>query len=193
MNLNLNIKYTRENVKRLALAGLMLVILVIFFQSFLLGPAFQVIKGSSGAIENVDAELTKSASYRKRIEAMRRQVVQNSDLEKTLFVNQPTGDPIAWFPPRVENFFKKAGIPRCLATLSPPSESEIRGFRTYRCTIEFPGISFMQFGAALAAFENSDNLIEVQSLKVGAQTDDPATQSISLTVRVILKPEVLTR
>ncbi len=184
----MSFKFTKENTQRLVLAGLTFIILIVFFQSFLLGPAFKSIRNSSAELERVNSELAKAKSMKTRIANMQKQVEQVSELEKTLFVNQPAGDPIAWFPPRVENFFKKVGIQYCLATLSSPSDEEIPGLRTYRCTVEFPEVSFMIFGVALAAFENHDNLVEVRDLAITSQSDNPALQRVTLTLRVILKP-----
>ncbi len=179
--------FTPENTKRLTLSGLVLIVLVYVFYSFLLGPAFKSITTGKQRIAALDKSIATANSAINRVSNMRAQLNGFADLETTLFANQPGGDPIAWFPPRVENFFKKAGIPRCLATLSAPSETEIPGFRTYRCTIQFPSVSFMQFGAALAAFENHDNLIEVRSISIDAQADNPGLQLIAVEVRVILK------
>jgi hypothetical protein len=184
----MNFKFTKENTQRLLLAGLALVILLVFFQTFLLGPAFNTIRSSASQIEKVSTEMSKAKSLKTRIENMQRQVDQASELEKTLFMNQPAGDPIAWFPPRIENFFKKAGIQHCLATLSSPSDEEIPGLRTYRCTVEFPEVSFMRFGVALAAFENHDTLLEVRNVSISAQSDNPALQTVTLGLRIILKP-----
>ncbi len=182
----LKINWTKENIQRLALAALFFVIVVYVFFEFLVRPAQRAISGAEQQLTDVDKELRVARGEISSARSLREELETASAGLDDLFANLPPGNPIAWYPPRVENFFKRQGIARCLATVTPEDLAELPGLRVYRCTIDFPEVNFLKFGQALEAFERSDKIFQVTNVRIAGIPTNPEFQQIKLDLRVIL-------
>jgi hypothetical protein len=181
-------KLTKDQIQKLSL-GLMIVAGAIYgYFDFLLGPLQKeraTLKKNTADLDpkiaEAKAQIAKTAALAAQSPAAQELLAQVRDLA-------PEGSPVAWFPPRVTDFFKDHGGGRVITRMNNElPEKEFPGFRRLNWSLEFPGTEFVPFAAALAAFENSEPLCEVQAFEVEAGREDIARQHIVLNVNSIVR------
>jgi hypothetical protein len=95
----------------------------------------------------------------------------------------PEGSPLAWFPPRVADYFKKQGIDKVGARPNSDAvDKELTTYRKLNWGVEIPRCDFMPFGAAVADLENGEPLLEIQALEIEVSRDEVGVQRANLTV-----------
>jgi hypothetical protein len=173
-------KLNKEQKQKLVL-GAMLVIGVIYaYFEFLLGPlrgAEQAAIYSANELEpkiaTSVAQITKVANLKAKQPDAHRYMAQIKAMI-------PEGSPIAWFPPRLVEFFKKHGVDKVAARLNNETvEKELVGFRRLNWGVEAPNVDFIKFAAALSALENAEPLIEVQSFEAEAGRENVGVQRVA--------------
>ena len=180
-------KLGKEEIQKLALGLLLFVGVVYSYFSMLLLP-----------------ELAKQVSLRKNIAALgpeiaasRAQTKKRTELEKTMLAKTqllpqvlamiPEGSPVAWFPPRMAEFFKRQGIDKASSKQGADQLEQLAGFRRLAWSIDLPKVEFGQLGAAVCAMENEEPLMEITSLQIEAGREDTETQHAVLTVHNLIK------
>ncbi len=99
----------------------------------------------------------------------------------------PEGSPVAWFPPRVSDFFKARGVDKAAARLnSETPEKTMVGFRRLAWSVELVKIDFIPFATALAQLENEEPLLEIASIHIEAMREDAESQRVLLTLHNIV-------
>jgi hypothetical protein len=94
---------------------------------------------------------------------------------------------VAWFPPRLKQFFASTGIDQCTVRLGgerPIKERELEHFVRLQWSVELPRSRFIEFGAALARLENEQPLLLVDALAI-KNLEDPEFQHILLGMRML--------
>ncbi len=100
----------------------------------------------------------------------------------------PDGSPVAWFPPRMNEFFKKNGIDKVVARMNNDSlDKDYPGYRRVNWGVELPRVDFMPFAAAIADLENTEPLLEIQSLEIEAGRDEAQMQRASLVLSNLVR------
>lgn len=181
-------KLGKDEIQKIVLGALLLIGLVYSYFDMLLFP----LKKRQEANEKSAAALVPE------IKNAQTQIKRTRELEttapaQTLVVEQvnamiPEGSPVAWFPTKVADFFKKQGIEKVSTRLnSETPEKDLVGFRRIAWSIDLPKVDFAGFGAALSTLENEEPLIEIISLQIDASRDDVETQHALITVNNIVK------
>ena len=180
-------KLGKEEIQKLALGLLLFVGVVYSYFAMLLLP-----------------ELAKQASLRKNIAALgpeiataKAQINKSKELEqtaaaKTQVIPQvhamiPDGSPVAWFPPRMAEFFKRQGIDKASSKLIGDQPEKLAGFRRLAWSIDLPKVEFGQLGAAICAMENEEPLMEITNVQIETSREDTETQHVVLTVHNMIK------
>lgn len=180
-------KLGKEEIQKLSLGLLLFVGMVYSYFSMLLFP-----------------EMAKQASLRKNIAALgpeitasQAQIKKGKDLEttasaKSQVVQQvhamiPEGSPVAWFPPRMAEFFKRQGIDKTTSKMNADPVEKLAGFRRLAWSIDLPRVDFGQFGAAVCAMENEELLMEITNVQIETSREDPESQHAVLTVHNLIK------
>ncbi len=180
-------KLDKDNTQKIVLAVILLVGLVYCYFTMLLGP---LDKGQIAATHRM-AELTPQiAAARETIKATQaleaKAPVANETLEQIKGMI-PMGAPIAWFPPRMADFFKRQGIEKSATRLSGDLlDPSMPGFRKLLWTIDLPKVEFVPLAIAIQGLENEEPLIEVTSLQI-ATGGDPQFQHASITLCAIVR------
>jgi hypothetical protein len=180
-------KLSKEQKQKLALGGIFIIGVIYAYFEFLLGP----LQGAKAAAESTTRALEP------KIAAAKAQLKKVADLktkqpEAKLFMQQinamiPEGSPIAWFPPRMVEFFKKHGVDRVTARMNSETvEKELTGFRRLNWGVEAPKVDFITYAAAVSALENEEPLIEIQSFEAEAGREDVGTQRAALIVNNLM-------
>lgn len=181
-------KLNKEQTQKIALGALMMIGVVYSYFDFLLGPvkkAYNVAAtnttGLEPQIEAAKAQIAKTQTTEKQSpEAMR--VVKQVD------AMIPDGAPVAWFPPRLGDFFKKNGIDKVTVRVNTESlDKDYVGYRRVNWGVELPRVDFISFAAAIADLENEEPLIEIQSMEIEAGRDDAQMQRATLVLNNLVR------
>jgi len=181
-------KLGKDEIQKLVLGILLLFGLVYSYFDLLLGP---LVKREETARQSVNALGPEIASAKAQIEKTQ-QALKNSPAA-TLPMRQveamiPEGSPVAWFPTRMAEFFKKQGLDKASTRMTAETiEKELPGFRKIAWGVDLPKVEFVPFGQAIAELENEEPLLEVSALQIDASRDDVETQHAFLTVNNLVK------
>jgi hypothetical protein len=181
-------KLGKEEIQKLVLGGLLLVGVVYSYFDLLLFPLkkHQVLTQKSTVA--LGPEIQAAQAQIKKTQELERTVP-----EKTIVIRQvdamiPEGSPVAWFPTKVGDFFRRQGIEKATTKInSENAEKELPGFRRLTWGIDFPKVVYSQFGGAIAALENEEPLLEIRTMLIDASRDDPETQRSTITVNNLVK------
>ena len=177
-----------DEIRKLFLGGLMSLIVIYGYFEFLLNPlkAKQLATRASivelqPKIDAAQATLAKLAAAEKGEPAARLILSQVNAMI-------PEGSPVAWYPPRVADLFKKHGIEKVTTRLTTESgERVLPGFRWSVWGMEFPRVEFVPFGHAIAHFENAEPLIEITNFVLESNREEFEAQHAVLTVGNIVR------
>ncbi len=181
-------KLGKEEIQKIILAGLLVLAVVYTYFSLLLGP-----------LSSRQALVEKSVqALGPEIAAAKAQIARTAEAEKAAPANMaatrqvtamiPEGSPVAWFPPRVGDFFKRNGLEKSSTRLTGEFvEKEMVGFRRMSWSIDLPKVGFVPFAQAVASLENEEPLLEISNLQIDASRDDVGMQHVLLTVTNYVK------
>jgi hypothetical protein len=180
----IQVKLSKDQVKKLLLSSMGFIVLVYVYFSFFLGPlnssrdtALGQINDLQDKVANSKNELTKTAKLEKQAETATTRFAALKALS-------PEGAPIAWFPPRIKTFFANQEIDKASARLesnSPYKEGDLASWTHYVWVIELPQADFSTLGKAIAALENSEPLLSITRINIKAMSEDPQFQQVILT------------
>lgn len=181
-------KLSKEQKQKVILGGMLVVGVIYGFIEFLIGP---VQKSRESAIKSV-------ALLQPKIDAAKAQIAKTKALEAKLpeaskFDAQvkamiPEGSPVAWFPPRVADYFKPHSIDKVsVRSNGDPIDKELTGYRRHNWGVEIPRAEFIALGTAIAEMENGEPLLEIQQLDIEANRDDVQAQRANLTINTLVR------
>lgn len=181
-------KLGKDELQKLVLAGLMVFGVIYCYFNLLLGPlgkrqdaARNSITALGPTIAAAKAQLAKTAEVELAAPA-------NMETTRQVTAMIPDGAPVAWFPPRVGEFFKQHGLDKTSTRLAGEiAEKEMAGFRRMSWSIDLPKVGFVPFANAVATLENEEPLLEINGLQIEAGRDDLASQRAVLTVSNYVK------
>jgi hypothetical protein len=181
-------KLGKEEIQKIVLSGLLLLGVIYSYFDLLLGPLMtrqeqtqKNVTALGPEIENAKAQIAKTAQLEKDTPKLTLPMRQAEAMI-------PEGAPVAWFPTRIGEFFKKQGIDRASTRMTSESpEKDLKGFRRISWGVDLPKVDFVTFGLAVAALENEEPLLEVTALQIDASRDDVETQHAFLTVNNLVK------
>lgn len=180
-------KLDQEQIKKIALAVLLLCALLYGYFAYLLGPLQQ---GEKNAINGI-------AAIGPQISDAKQQIAKAADLETkapkaTAFLSAikdsiPDGEPIAWFPPKMADFFRAHGIDKCTTHMVSEAPDAMPGFNKIVWSIDVPKVEFIPLGMAIAALENNDPLTTILNVSVDATREDAQYQHATLILTTLVK------
>jgi hypothetical protein len=179
----IQVKLSKDQIKKLMLSAMGFVVLVYVYFSFFLGPLngsrdtmLGQIDEFQGKVANSKSELTKTAKLEKQAETATTRFAALKALS-------PEGAPIAWFPPRMKAFFANQEIDKATARLETSAafkETDLASWMRYNWLLELPQADFATLGKAVAALENSEPLLSITRISIKALPEDPQFQQITL-------------
>lgn len=181
-------KLTKDQTQKIALGVLMMIGVVYSYFDFLLGP---VQRGGAVAYSNMDGLDPQIASANGQIAKVKTYETQSPEamrIVKQVEAMIPEGSPVAWFPPKLSEFFKKSGIDKVTARVNNESlDKDYAGYRRVNWGVELPRVDFMAFAAAIADLENEEPLLEIQSLEIEAGRDEAQMQRATLVLNNLVR------
>ncbi len=183
-------KLSKDQTQKIILSLMMFAILIYGYFQFLLGP---LAKKDAANIKAV-AELEKNISEASRSVRLGSNAVESS-LAATATMRQidgmiPKEAAIAWFPPKVSNFFDKRGVPKVTVKLRGTEKVSAPGlqeFKNFTWDVAFPPANFINVITALHQLENEDPLLAINTISVQSSPDNPDNQTISAAFTILLK------
>lgn len=181
-------KLGKEEIQKLFLGILLLIGLVYSYFDMLLFPTIRKQEAVAKNIASLQPELAKARDQIKRTQELEKAAPQKTQVVPQVEALIPDGAPVAWFPPRVGDLFKKQGIDKVAAKMNTEMpEKEAPGFRRILWTIDFPKVDFVRYAKALATLENEEPLVTVTSLTLEPSADDMQWQRALITVNNLVK------
>jgi len=183
-------KFSKDQIKKLALSAMGFVVLLYVYFSFFLGP-LQKIR---------DDTLARIADRQKKIDSSKTEVSKAANLERqakdamsrfaALKELSPEGAPIAWFPPRVKTFFANQGIDRAIARLESNTnfkQNELAAWTKYNWLIDLPQADFAALGKSIAELENSQPLLSINKLSIHVLPEQPQFQQVAIAATTVIE------
>jgi hypothetical protein len=179
----IQVKLSKDQIKKVLLCSMGFVVLVYVYFSFFLGPlnssrdaALAQITELQDKVANSKNELSKTARLEKQAEAATSRFAALKALS-------PEGAPIAWFPPRIKTFFASKEIDKASARLENSvgyKEADLANWMRYNWVIDIPQAEFSSLGQALASLENTEPLLAITRLSIKALPEDPQFQQVTI-------------
>ena len=178
----------KEEIQKIILATLMVFGVVYSYFNLLLGPLSKYQVAIERSVTALGPEIATAKAQIQRTQELERSAPVSMATTKQVTSVMPEGSPVAWFPPRVAEFFKKQGLDKTSTRLnSEVIEKEMAGYRRMSWGIDVPKVGFIPFATAVAALENEEPLLEISSLQLDVIRDDIEMQHALLTVSNIVK------
>jgi hypothetical protein len=181
-------KLTKDQKQKVVLGGMIVGGVVYAYFQFLLGPLQASRQAAMQSSAALDPKIAGAKAQIAKVAALKQKEPQARLLMQQVDSMIPGGSPIAWFPPRIMEFFKKYGIDKVTARLnSEPADKELTGFKCLNWGIEAPKVQFVHFAAAVSALENGEPLIQVQAFEVETSREEVGKERASLTLNNIIR------
>jgi len=181
-------KFGKEEIQKIVLGGLLVIGVVYSYFDLLLAPLKKQQAAARKTTEDLGPQILNARGQLKRTADLERNFAERTVPLRQVDGMIPEGSPVAWFPTKIGDFFKRQGIEKTTTKLNTESpEKELTGFRRISWGIDLAKVGYGQFGSAVSRLENEDPLLEIRSLQIDASRDDAETQRVALTVVNLVK------
>lgn len=180
-------KLEQEKIKKMGLSLAVLLVLLYGYFAYLLGPLEHSEKGALQGIASLEPQISDAKAQITNTAALEQKAP-----EATAFLNRlkntiPDGAPIAWFPPKMADFFKSHGIDKCATRIVSEEPDSMPGFKRIVWSINVPKVEFISLGAAISTLENTEPLLTVLNVSVDATRENAQYQHATLTLSTLVK------
>ncbi|MDP9291583.1 MAG: hypothetical protein M3O82_04360 [Verrucomicrobiota bacterium] len=183
-------KLGKDDLKKMIFGGMAFVLLIYCYLTMILGPLAAREKATMKSIGELTPQLADAHAQiekTKKFESSAPAAQEKLDQIKALI---PKSEPVAWFPPRMADFFKRQGIEKVATRLNNESpEKDMPGFKKLYWSIDLPKVEFIPLAIAVAGLENEEPLLQVTNLNVEAVKEDARFQHAMITVSTIVTNE----
>jgi hypothetical protein len=179
----IQIKLSKDQIKKLLLSAMGFVVLVYVYFSFFLGPLNSSRDSTLAQIDELQGKVANSKNELSKTAKLEKQAETATGRFAALKALSPEGAPIAWFPPRIKTFFANQEIDKASARLESSAgykESDLANWMRYNWIIELPQADYPALGKAVAALENSEPLLSITRISIKALPEDPQFQQVTL-------------
>ncbi|MEI8340734.1 MAG: hypothetical protein WCH43_04250 [Verrucomicrobiota bacterium] len=183
-------KFNAEEIKKLILSLMMFMILLYCYKNFLLDDLNKRETNANSTIASLSPELKKAQDQITRTAGLKDKAPADNEVLDQIKALIPAGEPVAWFPPHITEFFKRQGIEKSFVKQGGAvSGKDLPGFKKIGWSIELPRTEFVQLAIAIAGLENEEPLLEINSLLIDESADNLQFQHASLNVTTIIKDD----
>ena len=176
-------KLTKDQIQKLGLSGIGLVVLIYVYFTFFLGPLNSSRDSMLATIADLQGKMSSSKNEMMKATNLEKQASSATARFAALKALSQEGAPIAWFPPRIKTFFASQQIDKATARLEGSAlykEPDLTSWMRYNWLIDLPQADFPTLGTAVAALENNEPLLSITKITIRALQDDPQFQQVSL-------------
>jgi hypothetical protein len=179
----------KEQIKKLVLGVLGLIGLLYVYFVFFIGPLNRSEAATQTKIQELQGKTASSKGEIAKATALEESARAATSHYQALRALSPEGAPIAWFPPRIKNFFAEQHIDKGTVRLESTSackEKELAGWSRSTWTIDLPQADFITLGKAIAKLENSAPLLSIKKLTIHGSNETPDMQQVVLSVSTLI-------
>ncbi|MDR3406583.1 MAG: hypothetical protein P4L99_29125 [Chthoniobacter sp.] len=181
-------KLGKEEIQKIVLGGLLLLGVVYSYFDLLLGPLMQRAEQTQNGINALGPEIANAKAQMAKTKQMEVDSPKATLPMRQALAMVPDGSPVAWFPTRMADFFKKQGVDKAATRMTGEgADKELPGFRKITWGVDLPKVDYVTFAQAVAALENEEPLLEINALQIDASRDDVEMQHVFLTVNNLVK------
>lgn len=181
-------KLGKEEIQKIVLGVLLFFGLIYSYFDLLLGPLSKRAEITQHSAITLVPQIANSNSQIQKAKDMESDFASATLVMRQVEAMIPDGSPVAWFPTRMSEFFKKQGIDRVATRMTGDTpDKEIPVFRHIAWGVDVPRVDFVTFGKAIATLENEEPLIDISAIQIDASRDDVETQHVFLTVNNLVK------
>jgi hypothetical protein len=181
-------KLDKEEIQKIILGALMFFGVVYSYFNLLLGPLQKRGEAYQASVTALGPEIANAKAQIKKTRELEAAAPGRMATTHQVEAMIPEGSPVAWFPPRVTDFFKKQGLDKASTKLNSETvDKDMVGFRRMFWGIDLPKVGFVPFATAVAALENEEPLVEINNLQLDASREDIEMQHALITVSNIVK------
>jgi hypothetical protein len=181
-------KLGKEEIQKIVLGGLLLLGVVYSYFDLLLGPLMKRAEQTQQGVNALGPEIASAQAQIAKTQQMELDTPKATLPMRQAEAMIPEGSPVAWFPTRMADFFKKQGIDKAATRMTGEAvEKELPGFRRISWGVDLPKVEFVAYAEAIAALENEEPLMEITAMQIDASRDDVETQHAVLTVNNLVK------
>ncbi|MEP6808848.1 MAG: hypothetical protein ABI992_01270 [Chthoniobacterales bacterium] len=184
------IKLSKDQIQKLALSSIGLIVLVYVYLNFFLGPLNKSRASMEATIADLQQKLGSSKGEMARADSLQREAGTATTRYAALQALAPEGAPIAWFPPRMKAFFANQQIDKAGARLGNSTalkEPELEAWSNYSWLIDLPQADFSTLGNAIAQLENAEPLLSINKINIRILPDQPQFQQVELTAYTVMQ------
>ncbi|MEY2500490.1 MAG: hypothetical protein QOI07_824 [Verrucomicrobiota bacterium] len=179
----IQIKLSKDQIKKILLCGVGFVVLVYVYFSFFLGPLNSSRDAALAQINELQDKIANSKNEMSKTAKLEKQAETATTRFAALKALSPEGAPIAWFPPRIKAFFASQQIDKATARLENSSaykEADLANWMRYNWVIDLPQADYSSLGQAVASLENSEPLLSITRVNIKALPEDPQFQQVTI-------------
>jgi hypothetical protein len=181
-------KLGKDEIQKIVLGILLLLGVIYSYFDLLLGPLTKRAEQTQQSINALGPEIANAKAQIAKTKEMERDEVKTTLPMRQAQAMIPEGAPVAWFPTRITEFFKKQGIDKASTRMTGEAlDKELPGFRKISWGVDLPKVDFVPLGQAVAALENEEPLLEISAVQIDASRDDVEMQHAFLTVNNLVK------
>jgi hypothetical protein len=183
-------KFNKDQIQKMVLSAILLIFLVYAYFEFLMGPLSREDAANKKAIAEFQTKIEEARKQIKLGKNASERAVSSVSTMNTIESMIPKESAIAWFPPLVNQFFAKRGIPKVSLQLRTtevvPGEGLDR-FKYFMWDANFAPASAVTVISAISEFENEMPLLAIRSIKIDTTTGTPEEQRVICEFRTLLK------
>ena len=180
-------KLDKEHLQKIFLAGAVLLLLLYGYFAYLLGPLQDGARGAANGITTIIPQISDAKAQIAKAAALEQQAPVATRFLENLKATIPDGAPIAWFPPKMADFFKSHGIEKCTTHLVSDGGEVMPGFKKMVWLVDLPKVEFVPLGIAISDLENGEPLLNILNVTVDATREDAQYQHATLTLSTLVK------
>jgi hypothetical protein len=169
------------------LAILQLIALLYGYFTYLLGPLQQAQKNATDGIATVTPQIADAKQQISKAAALEARAPEATAFLTQLKNTIPDGAPIAWFPPKMTEFFRAHGIEKCTTHLVSEGADAMPGFKKLVWAIDVPKVEFVPLGIAISSLENDEPLLTILNVSIDATREDAQYQHATLILTTLVK------
>jgi hypothetical protein len=181
-------KFGKEEIQKIVLGGLLLIGIIYVYFYMLLGPLMQRQDATRKGIADLEPQIAAAQAQINKTAGLESAAPQADVTVAQVDAMIPEGSPVAWFPTKIADFFKRQGLDKAATRMNNEYEDKnLVGFRRISWSVDLPRIDFVPFATALAQLENEEPLVAIGGLQIDTNRDDAEAQHVMLTVHNLVK------
>jgi len=183
-------KFSKEEIKKIILSVIGLMVLFYCYSTFLLRPLNQARGRMTLATEEAQKKLADGKRAIEQAAKLEKTAHESDERIKMIDALTPAGAPLAWFPPLLKSFFAADQIEIGHVGLSNTTEfksSELAAYSKTNWVIDIPRVDFLLLGVSIARLENERPSSKITNIHIQAIQDKPEFQTTTLGIAMIVK------